>query len=138
MTKYGSPSIVIEVDGTDDTGADMHDLSEYIDTINELNIEAMAQEGHGFGEDWVKQLFTGVKRGQPVTVEGFYDDESDGPDEVLNAPGDTRTVKLTWGGGKYSTFAGFISNYVRRPVRNELTRFTATLSPSGEVEEGSD
>ena len=134
--KYGSPDLTIEVDSTDETGSDMIDLSEYVDTINELNIEAMLQEGHGFGESWVKQLFTGVKQGNDLTLEGFYDDTAtSGPDAVLKAIGETRQVAITWGGTNKSTFSAVIKNYVRKPVRNELTKYSCTLAPSGEIEE---
>jgi len=133
MTKYGSPDLTITVE---DATASSQDLTQYIDTINELNIEALLQEGHAFGDDWVKQLFTGVKRGNDLTVEGFYDDTaSTGPDAVLNSIGDTREVVITWGGTKTSTFDAVIKNYVRKPVRGELTRFSCTLAITGEVSE---
>jgi hypothetical protein len=133
MTKYGSPDLSITVE---DSLAAAQDLSAYIDTINELNLEALLQESTAFGDDWVKNLFTGVKRGNPLTVEGFYDDTaSTGPDAVLNALGDTREVVITWGGSKTSTFDAIITNYSRKPVRGELTRFSCTLTPTGEVSE---
>lgn len=111
------------------------DLSSYIDTVNELNIEALLQEGHAFGDSWVKQVFTGIKQGQSVTVEGFYDDAVGGPNEVLNDIGATRQVEMNWGGTKKSTFDSIITNYVRQPVRGELTRFSCTLTPTGEITE---
>lgn len=136
MPKYGSPDFKVEVDGTDTTGGNLVDLSAYVDTVNELNIEAMLQEGHGFGKSWVEQLYTGMKKGNDLTLEGFYDDTATtGPHAVLNSLGSSRQVKLTWGGSKTSTFAVVIKNYVRKPVRGELTRFSCTLSPSGEVTE---
>ena len=142
MTKYGSPEIKIEVDGTDNTGMDMKDLSEYVDTINEINIEALLQEGHAFGDDWVKQLFTGIKRGNAITLEGFYDDTATtGPDAVLNSIGDTRKVKITYDGdtgAKYTYFDAVIQNYIRRPVRGELTRYACPLMPTGEMLEDSE
>ena len=132
MTKYGSPHLKITVT---DSEEQEKDLTQYIDTINELNIEALLQEGHAFGDEWVKQLFTGVKRGNDLTVEGFYDDDATGPDAILNAIGDTRKVVITWGSTKTSTFDAVIKNYVRKPVRGELTRFSCTLAITGEVVE---
>lgn len=132
MPKYSSVDFKIEI--SDETGQ-LIDLSSYIDTVNELNIEALLQEGHAFGDAWVKQLFTGVKQGQAVTAEGFYDDAAGGPNEVLNALGDTRNVVLTWGGANKSTFSVIITNYSRKPVRGELTKFSSTLTPTGEITE---
>ncbi len=133
MTKYGSPDLSITIG---DSSEQAQDLSQYIDTINEFRITALLQEGHAFGDEWVKQLFTGAKRGEPLTVEGFYDDtESTGPDAVLNSIGDTREVVITWGGSKTTTFDAVITDYSRKPVRGELTRFSCTLTPTGVVEE---
>ena len=133
MTRYGSVDLTIKVGN--DSGA-AKDLTSYIDTINEFTVEALLQEGHAFGDEWVKQLFTGVKRGNALTVEGFYDDTAaDGPDAILKAIGDTREVEIAWGGSKKSTFDAVITNYSRRPVRGDLTRFSCTLTPTGEVTE---
>jgi len=132
--KYGSPDLKFEI-GADDSGTSMVDLSEYVDTINELNIEAPLQEGHGFGHAWVKQLWSKIKQCNPVTVEGFYDDSPGGPHETLNAIGEVRPVSITWGGSKKSSFDAVITNYSRTPSRGELTRYSCTLTSSGAVEE---
>ena len=133
MAKYGSSNLTITVE--DSLGA-AQDLSNYIDTINDVNIEALTQESTAFGDSWVENLATGVKKGNPVTVEGFYDDTAlTGPDAVLIGIGDTREVVITWGGAKTTTFDAIIQNYTRRPTRNELTRFSCTLLPTGAVAE---
>lgn len=133
MAKYGSDDVVIEVDNS---GGTLVDLSQYIDTINEINISAMLQESHAFGDSWVENLYTGVKMIAPVTIEGFYDDTTTtGPNAVLNSLGDTRTFKITYGSTKTTSVEAVITSYVRRPVRGELTRFTCTLTPTGAVTE---
>lgn len=133
MAKYGSDDVVIEVDNS---GGTLVDLSQYIDTINEINISAMLQESHAFGDSWVEHLYTGVKMTAPITIEGFYDDTSTtGPNAVLNSLGDTRTFKITYGSTKTTSVEAVITSYVRRPVRGELTRFTCTLTPTGAVTE---
>lgn len=131
MSKYGSKDITIKVSNASQA---LQDLSAYVDTINEFTVEALLQEGHTFGDSWVKQLFTGVKRGNPLTIEGFYDDTaSTGPHAILNAIGDTRKIEVTWGGTKKSTVDVIITNYSRRPVKGDLTRFSCTLTPTGAV-----
>ncbi len=132
MAKYGSPDLSITVQ---DGAAAAQDLSEFITAINEMSIEALLEESTAFGDGWVKNLATGVKKGNPVTLEGFYDDVADGPDAVLKGIGDTREIVVTWGGAKTTTFDAVITTYVRRPVRGELTKFTAVLTPTGEVSE---
>lgn len=128
MAKYGSDDLGITFGGTE--------LKNYIDTINDWSVEALLQEGHAFGDAWVEQLYTGIKRGQPLTVEGFYDDTgATGPDVILNVPGNTLAVVITWGGSKTSSFSAIVQAYTRQPVRGELTRFSCTLLPTGAVTE---
>ena len=132
MAKYGSPALTITIE---DNSSTAQDLTEYIDEIGDVSIEAMIQEGHTFGDDWVKQLFTGVKNGGEVTVGGFYDDTADGPDAVLGGAniGDTREVVITWGGTKTSTFNAVIKSYTRSPSRGELTRFSCVLAVTDDI-----
>lgn len=133
MAKYGSNSLVIEVDNSAGT---LVNLSNYIDTINDVNVEALLQESTAFGDSWVENLFTGIKKMDPVTIEGFYDDTATtGPDAILNSLGDTRTLKITWGGSKTTTVETIITKYPRKAVRGELTRFSCELTPTGAVTE---
>ena len=128
MAKYGSDDLEITFGGTS--------LKNYIDTINGFNIEAMLQEGHAFGDTWVEQLATGIKRADPLTVEGFYDDTvTTGPDAILNTLGTTIAIIITYGASKTSTFSAIVTSYNRTPVRGEITRFSATLTPTGAVTE---
>lgn len=137
MAKYGSKDLVIKVDNSAGT---LVDLTQYIDTINEVNVGARLQDATTFGDQWVEQIFTGLREAQPVTIEGFYDDTAtSGPDAVLYgggaALGQVRTLEITWGGTKTTTVETVITNYVRRATRGELTRFTCTLTPTGAVTE---
>lgn len=128
MAKYGSADLTIS--------ADVNDMSDYVDTVNDVMIEALLQEGTAFGDSWVEQLSTGIKRGSPVTMEGFFDDTAaTGPDVTFNALGTTLAMILTWGSTKTSTFSAIVTNYGRKPMRGELTRFTVTLLPVGAVVE---
>ena len=129
MTKYGSPELEITVS--------TKDLHPYITDIGNFNIEALTEEGHTFGDDWVKHLFTGIKKGNDLTLSGFYDDETDGPDDVLSNVGSTVPVVIKWGGTKMSSFDALIKSYSRNPSRGELTKFSSTLVPTGEVTEDS-
>ena len=128
MAKYGSNSFDISIAGTS--------IKNYIDTLNGFEIEALLAETHAFGDSWEEHLATGVKRGNPFTIGGFYDDTaSTGPDVLLNAIGTTVAVILTYGSTKTSSFSALIRNYKRMPARGELTRFECELVPSGAVTE---
>ena len=127
MAKYGSDDVTITVNA--------QDLSDYIDTFNGLDIEAMLQESHAFGDEWTEHLFSGVKKGNEITFAGFYDDVANGPDATLDDLGATVPVVLAWGGTKTSSFDALIRRYRRAPTRGESSRFEAALMPSGEIVE---
>jgi hypothetical protein len=131
MAKYGSDDVVVSVDNSGGTPVA---LSNYIDTISGMDIEAITQETHAFGDSWVENSYVGVKRGNSITMEGFYDDTaSTGPDVVFGAAalGDTRTVTVLYGASKSTSFECVVQKYVRTPTRGELTRFQVTLLPTG-------
>lgn len=128
MAKYGSDDLSITAGGTE--------MKNYIDTINGFEIEALTQEGTAFGDAWVEHLYTGIQEAKPLTLEGFYDDTATtGPDAKFNTLGTSVAFVITWGGSKTSSFTAIIKNYVRSPVRKELTRFSVTLLPTAAVTE---
>lgn len=127
MAKYGQSDLSVTWDGD----------SVDFDTINGAEIEAILQQSDSFGDDWVEQLFVGVKRMEPITLEGFYDDEAGGPNALFGgaAIGSTEEVVITWGSTKTTTFDAIVTRYARTPSRGELTRYSVTLTPTGEVVE---
>ena len=135
MAKYGSDDFVFKID-VSDAGA-LQDMSQYVDTIGGFKITRLTQESHTAGDSWVEHLWSGVRRGEDFTVEGFYDDTaSTGPDAVFNGThAETRTVEMTYGSTKKSTFEAWIVDYERLFTRGELTRYRATIRPSGAVTE---
>lgn len=133
MAKYGSDDLKIEVDNS---AGSLVDLSQYVTEIDVMDVEALLEESHTFGDSWGENLFTGLKKANPVTLSGFYDDTATtGPDVILNSLGDTRTLKITWGGTKTSSVEAIITNYRRTPTRGEHTKFEAVLTPTGVVTE---
>jgi hypothetical protein len=125
--KYGSPDLEITV-----ASKDMH---PFLLDFGGLDIEAITEEGHTFGDDWVKHLFTGLKQGNDISMTLLYDDDADGPDDVLNNVGDEVAVAITWGGANISSFDAIIKNYSRNPARGEMTKANCTLVPTGEITE---
>ncbi len=134
MAKYGSADLKIEFDNS---SGDLQNVSNYIDEVNDVDIEAMLQESHAFGDSWVEQFFTGIKRVGDITLGGFYDDTvTVGPDALFIAIGDSRELKFSWDGSSKNTlFNTIIKNYTRTPSRGELTRFSVTLAVTGSVSE---
>ncbi len=131
MAKYASPDLTIEVDNA---GGTLVDLSAYIDEDIALDIEAMMEELIAYGANWPAQIATGVKKANDINLGGMYDDTvTVGPDAILNAVGDTREVKITWGGSNTSTFDAVIKSYSRKGSNGGMTRFEAVLTPTGAV-----
>ncbi len=130
MTKFGSPDIVISID---DSGSMARDLTQHITEFAGIDIEALIEESHTFGDTFVEQLFSGVKRLADISVRGFYDDVATvGPDAVFRGgEGDTRAVSVTWGGANITAGDAIIKNYRRLGVRGESQKYEAILSPTG-------
>lgn len=112
-------------------------MTQYIQEINGVSVQAVLEEdAHTFGDSWVEVLATGLKRMQPITFSGFYDDTaSTGPNAVFNSVGSTRTLAVTYGSTNKSTVETVIQEYTRTPQRGRLTRFSVTVLPTGSVTE---
>ena len=138
MAKYGSGSVGITIT---DSGAVARDLSAHILSINGVLIESVMEESHGYSNTWAEALATGMYKVEPVEIEGFYDDvASTGPHAVLGTTASgpastTRTITFSWGGAKTTAFAVHIQKYARLPTRGQITRYKATLMPTGAVTE---
>lgn len=131
MAKYGSPDLTIEVDNASDT---LVDLSAYIDDDIKLDIEAMLEEFIAYGASWPTQLSVGVTKASEITLGGYYDDTATtGPNIILNSPGSTRSVKITWGGSNETTFEAVIKNFNRKSSKGTMHRFECVLVPTGTV-----
>ena len=106
-----------------------------------VDFEAMVQDSHAMGDSWTESLFTGTKKFNTFTVEGFYDDVTSGPHLLFGAPnllGAERVIKFspdapTPGTANAIKSDVIIQKYMVKPTRNELTRFTLTLVPTGAV-----
>jgi len=138
MANYGSANLVFKVDLAD--GGALVNISNFLRTINGFEVERLLTESTAFGDSWVEHLQTGLRRGNDIEIGGFYDDTAaaSGP-EGLNIAAVThavtRTVEITWGGTKTSTFEVWIQKYSRKPSVGNLTEWSAVLRPSGAVTE---
>jgi hypothetical protein len=128
MSKYSSKDVELTVD--------TETMKAYIQDDLTLAVEVATEELTAFGDEWQKHVSTGIKRADAITVGGFYDDTAtDGPDARFNALGTEIDIVLTWGGSKTSTFSTIVQKYERLAKVGEMTRYVATLLPTGEVQE---
>lgn len=135
MAKYSFADGVFKIDAAD-AGA-LQDMSQYCDIIGGFKISKFVEESHTLGDAWVESLFAGIRKGEDFTVEGFYDDTATtGPNVVFNGTHlVTRSVEITYGGTKKSTFEAWIVDFERVLARDKMTRFKATIRPTGAVTE---
>ena len=139
MAKSIPSGITVEYDNAGGTPVD---ISQHVLTINDISVESILEEIHTFGDSWEEHLPVGIGRMGTVELSGLYDDTaSTGPDALFadRAPEDptdsTRTLTITWVGSKTTSVETYLVSYVRSPDRNALTKYTATLQPTGAVTE---
>ena len=138
MAKYGPNSLTVNYDNSSGTPVDM---TQYVLTINDVQVEAIMEESHSFGDSWFESLATGIRRVNPVEMSGFYDDTATtGPDAIWNAvasgPSVTlRTLQVVWGASKSISVETLIAMYGRQATRNVLTKYSVRLQPSGAATE---
>lgn len=134
MANYGSDDLVIEVD--DSVGGSLTNIKAYIREIGGFKVEAILQQAHAFGDTWVEHLFTGLRQANAFAMRGFYDDAAGGPDALFAGhEGEVRSLRLTWGSTKTSSFEVLIQSYERLPKVGELHGFEVMVQPTGAVTE---
>lgn len=118
------------------------DISQYIQTINEVDVESLVEDSRGFGDSWEEMLPIGVGKMAPIELGGLYESSTSGPNglfvgRVPETPSSsTRTLKVTWiATANNTSVETYLLNYKRAADRNGLTKFTARLQPTGTVTE---
>ncbi len=134
MARRGPKDVKVELDNS--AGA-LVNLSTNIRSIGGIKrASMMSDDAQGFGEAWTKTIATGVQKGEDIAIEAWYDDASDQTHEVLShAPdgpdADTKTLTITLGGGKSSSWEGYLVDYERVLDRGANHICRATFRPSG-------
>jgi hypothetical protein len=138
MANAGSPDFIFMFDNVGGTPVNM---SQYLLSVGGVSVEAMTEESHAFGDSWQETLATGIRKMNPLDVEGLYDDVATvGPNAIFNdvadGPADTtRTMTITWRTGKTTSVETLIAKHERIASRGALTRYRTTLQPTGAVTE---
>lgn len=135
MAKFGSSSITITYD---DASGSPQVVTNYITEMNGIEIEAVTEASHAFGDSWEEATGTGMQRLAPITVKGFYDDTAtSGPHVVFRAltaspSASLRTLAIAFGGTNgTATVETLCTKYKVTGKVGALTTFEATLTPSG-------
>jgi hypothetical protein len=128
----------------DNSGGTPVNITQYVLAINGVDVEQIIEETHSFGDSWEESLPVGIGKMAPIELSGIYDDTATtGPDalfvgQVPATPATSnyqRTLTLTWVGAKTTAVETVLVKYTRSPDRNGLTKYSATLQPTGVVTE---
>jgi hypothetical protein len=120
-------------------------VSQFVLSLGDFSIEQGIEEKHTFGDVWEESLPFGVGKVAPFDIGGLYDDTAvSGPDLLFRittpdtAATGSRTLKVTWkttGGTKSTSVECFRTSYKVSADRNGLTKFSATVQPTGATTE---
>lgn len=132
MTTYGSADVTVEVDNDSDT---LVDLSAYVLTIGGVKKEALVEEVTPLGAAWFAHMKTGVFSLPEIALAGVYDDTATVTPFALfgaNADlGDTRTLKVTFGGSKSISVETIVKSWDRQISKGDKTKYEVVLVPTG-------
>lgn len=135
MAKFGSDVLSITFD---DQGGTPRDVTQYVTSINGVEIEAILEAITAFGDEWERHLGVGLSKMAPIVVGGFHDDTaSSGPHAVFRAVDSSpsqasRTFVAAFGGANGTvTVEARNAKYKILGKVGGITLFEATIQPSG-------
>ena len=131
--------IVVEYDNS---GGSLVDISQHVLTLGDFKVEQITEEKHSFGDLWEEHLPVGVGRLPALPIGGLYDDTAaTGPNALfggqipISPATASRTLKITWLADKTSSVETTLLDFTRSADRSALTKYTATVQPTGAVTE---
>lgn len=137
--KHGSSEWTISYD--DAQNGSLRVITPYVQTISGIKITAASQLITAFGDTWDKNSPTGVKKVEPITIGGFFDDTATlGPHVVFLTPDTTlydgttttsRTFTIVVGNSKTFTVETILSSYEVLGKNGNLTEYQAVITPTG-------
>jgi len=140
MAKHGSNEVAFEIDSADGGSLTTGFGTNYVMKISDFVVNREAKESTPFGVTDEQYLIGIIRKREPLTIEGWYDDTAtSGPDEVLNigrrTHAATRTFLLTFASGKTVGGECWIEKYTRTMEIGEYHGFSAVLRMTGTITE---
>lgn len=133
FARYGFPDLKVEFDNGSDA---LQDMSTYVDTIGGQSKEKVLEEITAAGDADERWASVGLNRHGEITMGGKYDDTAaTGPEVIFNSPGDTRTLKFTYGGTKTFEIECIIRTFSVGMSQGALTTYEVVLRPTGAATE---
>jgi hypothetical protein len=135
--KHGSNEVIIEFEKADSVGSADTNITAYVTKLGDITLNKGAVESTPFGVSFPEYLAGVLKKYEPITLEGFYDDTATtGPDAIFNSVNAVaRYWKITYGNGKYTSGRCWITEYKRGDGVGNYWTYTATIQPTGTIVE---
>ena len=141
MANYGQADLVVSFSRSSATVASsatgLLPLQNYIITIGPSKVSALTVQSDAFGDSWVEHLYAGIRRKEPFTIGGFYDDvASSGPHALFGNASDVgaeRYMEIGYGSSDVVNFRAIVQSYAVMPVRGELHGYEVEFLPTGAV-----
>jgi hypothetical protein len=138
--KHGSNEVAFEIDVSDGGALSTSFGTTYLTKIGDSVVNREAVEATPFGVVDEQYIIGIIKKREPLTIEGFYDDTaSTGPDAILNigkvTHATTRSTVLTFASGKTITGEVWIEKYTRTVEVGQYHGFSASLRYTGTITE---
>ncbi len=138
--KHGSSEWTISID--DAQGGSLRAITPYVTSVSGLKITSLTQLITAFNDTFEKSSPTGVKKVDPITFGGFFDDTATvGPHVVFQTPDTTiydgttatsRTLTIVVSNSS-KTFGGecLLVSYEVLGKNGNLTEYQAVAQPTG-------
>lgn len=135
MARYGGDQVGYFVTTTSAT-ASFRDISQQVLDFSGLDLEALLEQGHTFGDAWEESAFTGMKKINEITLTTFWDDDtSTGVQGIFGNASDVgaeRVMKIHLGTANlYPKFDYVIKKVTKKPTVGQLTKCDIVIVPSG-------
>lgn len=134
MANYGWPDLSVQVDSAD--AGSLQEMKSHIRAITIGKQVRLTEENTVAGSTWEAHLLTAIRKMEPITLEGVYDDTaSTGPKVVFGTSTHavTRSVVITLGSTNTISFEAWITEFEPgAPSKGKIT-YKAVLLPTGTV-----
>lgn len=132
--KSASPDIKIEFG----QGSPLSDITSLVLSDVALGGEGIFVDGTAYGMTNVVNMAVGITNQPDITLEGFYDDEDNGPHDLfgtVSGAGDNPyTLKVTWTAGSPASSTEipvYIKSFNIIGKVKDVTRFRVVLAQAG-------
>lgn len=135
MARYGGDVVNYKVTTTSATAA-YRDISQQVLEFSGIDLEAILEQGHTFGDAWEESAYTGMRKINEITMTTFWDDDtSTGVQGMFGNASDIgaeRNIKINLGTtNAYPKFDFIIRRVSKKPQVGALTKCDIVIVPTG-------